>query len=246
VVYDAATNRILFATGNGDFDGHLGGKDWGDSVLAIAADGTGVNGGPLDSYTPVNFQSLDQTDTDLGSAAPALLPALASSRYPRLGVQAGKDGDLRLLDLDNLSQQGGPGHVGGELQSLHLPQGGAVLTQPAVWIDSAGRVWLYVVTASGVSGLQVTVDGAGTPSLTPQWLVSQGGFSPIVANGVLYYAHSNRILALDPLTGNVLWSDTNIGGIHWESPVLANGILYITDESGMLTAYSVNGQLPPL
>jgi len=246
VVYDAATNHILFATGNGDFDGHLGGKDWGDSVLAIAPDGTGVSGGPLDSYTPVNFQSLDQTDTDLGSAAPALLPALASSRYPRLCVQAGKDGDLRLLDLDNLSQQGGPGHVGGELQILHLPQGGAVLTQPAVWIDPAGHVWLFVVTASGVSGVEVSVDSSGTPSLMPQWLVSQGGFSPIVANGVLYYAHSNRILALDPLTGNVLWSDTNIGSIHWESPVMANGILYITDESGMLTAYSVNGQLPPL
>ncbi len=244
VVYDAATNRVFFATGNGDFDGQLGGKDWGDTVLAIAPDGTGTAGGPLDSYTPTNFQTLDDTDADLGSAAPALLPSVAGSRFLHLGVQAGKDANLRLLALDDLSQQGGPGHVAGELQILHVPQGGQVLAQPAVWRDSSSRVWLFVVTASGISGLQVTADGAGTPSLTPQWLVPQGGFSPIVANGVLYYAGNNRILALDPKSGDVLWSDTSIGGIHWESPVVANGILYITDESGMLTAYAIDGHAP--
>jgi outer membrane protein assembly factor BamB len=246
VVYDAASDRIYFATGNGDFDGNLGGKDWGDSVLAIAEDGSGANGEPIDSYTPVNFQALQNSDADLGSAAPAILPAPSASRFRALAVQAGKDANLRLLALDNLSQQGGPGHIGGELQILRVPQGGQVLTQPAVWVNPVDTsIWLFVVTAAGASGLTLTTDSSGIPVLIPQWRFSAGGFSPIIANGVLYYATNNRILALDAATGTLLWSDAQIGRIHWESPVVANGILYITDESGMLTAYSLEGTLPP-
>ena len=58
---------------------------------------------------------------------------------------------------------------------------------------------------------------------------SQGGFSPIVENNVLYYAGTGVIHALDPATGNQLWQDTTIGSIHWDSPVVDNGVLYITD-----------------
>ena len=128
VVYERASNRIFFSTGNGDFDAHLGGHEWGDSVLALSPDGSGVNGGPLDSYTPTNFQSLENGDVDLGSSAPAILAGPPGSRYRALAVQAGKDGLLRLLALDDLSGQGGPGHIAGELQILSVPQGGGVLT----------------------------------------------------------------------------------------------------------------------
>jgi outer membrane protein assembly factor BamB len=55
-----------------------------------------------------------------------------------------------------------------------------------------------------------------------------------------------EIRALNPLTGAQVWSDNQIGGIHWESPIVANGMLYITDESGNLTAYALNGILPPV
>jgi outer membrane protein assembly factor BamB len=245
VVYEASSDRIFMATGNGDFDAHIGGRDWGDTVFALLSDGSGVNGGPVDSYTPTNFQVLDNTDQDLGSSVPAILRGPPGSRFPTLGVQGGKDALLRLLDLDDLSQQGGPGHVAGELQTSAVPQGGGVLTTPAVWTNPTdGKVWLFVVTGSGASGLTLEVDGSGNPSLKPQWLIGRAGFSPIVANGVLYYAGNNQILALDPTTGAILWEDNRIGGIHWESPVLANGILYITDESGRLTAYSPGGQLP--
>jgi hypothetical protein len=53
--YDAATNRVYIATGNGDFNANGAGLDWGDSVLALAPDGSGSGGGmPLDSYTPTD------------------------------------------------------------------------------------------------------------------------------------------------------------------------------------------------
>lgn len=108
VVYDPATDRIYLTTGNGTFDplNH----DWGDSVVALNPDGTpALNGIPLDSYTPTNFQALQNADADLGSTAPAILPTPAGCGVTQLAVQGGKDGTLRLLNLANLSGQGGRG-----------------------------------------------------------------------------------------------------------------------------------------
>lgn len=242
VVYDDRTGRIYAATGNGHFDGN---HDWGDSVFALSPDGRGAAGRPLDSYTPPNFQELQDADADLGSTAPALLPISGASVVRAPAVQSGKDGLLRLLDLSDLSGQGATGHVGGELQILPVPQGGGVLTAPAVWVDPQdSSTWIILTNSSGISGLQVTVDGSGNPALVPRWTSGSGGSSPIVANGVVYYAGSGRIAALDPRTGTVLWSDGGIGSIHWESPILVNGILYISDESGSLTAYALNGVVP--
>jgi hypothetical protein len=238
VVYDGVNDRIFMATGNGDYTGNAGGHEWGDSVFSLDPDGTGSGGKPLDSYTPVNFLNLQNTDEDLGSTAPAILPAPGYSG--RLALQSGKDGKLRLINLANLSGMGGPGHVGGEIQLINVPQGCEVLSALAVWVNPAdSSTWVFVANGCGISGLKLTVT-AGVPSLASQWQTGNGGFSPLIANNVLYYAGSNFIRALDPTNGNQLWIDTvKVGGNHWQSPVVANGVLYITDQSSRLTAYSL-------
>ena len=120
----------IWPRGNGDFTPAQ--FDWGETVFSLHPDGSGAgNGNPLDSYTPTNFLILTNTDADLGSTAPALLPA-AAGKYPHLAVQGGKDALLRLLNLDNLSGQGQAGKTGGEVFSMSLPGGG----HP----DTAGRV----------------------------------------------------------------------------------------------------------
>jgi outer membrane protein assembly factor BamB len=131
VVYDAELGRIFIATGNGVFDANQGGHNWGDSVIALRPDASSDNGAPLDSYTPTDFQSLADNDLDLGSTSPVLLPSPSGGTFPHLALQVGKDGQLRLLNLDNLSSQGGPGHAGGELQE----PGGA----PGGWGASTAR-----------------------------------------------------------------------------------------------------------
>ena len=242
VVYDARTDRIYMATGNGDFA--PASHNWGDTVFALHADGSGSNGDPLDSYTPATFQQLQNVDADLGSTNLALLPP-QSGLFPHLGVQAGKDALLRLINIDNFSGQGSIGHTGGEIGApIAVPQGGQVLTTPAVWSAPNGDTWVFVSNGSGLSGLKLVVNGSGQPSLSLVWKNALGGFSPLVANGVLYYAGSNALRALNPLTGASLWSSNLIGGIHWESPVVANGILYITDESAHLTAFAIDGIIP--
>lgn len=240
VVYDAEDDRIYMSTGNGTFDANTGGHDWGDTVFSLHPDGTGTGGGPLDSYTPTEYQQLQNADADLGSNAPALLPVMPASAHPRMAVQSGKDANLRLLNLADLSGSGAPGHTGGELQKIAVPQGGEVLTHLAVWTEPvSGAVWIFVANGSGISGLTVDVSGLGVPSLTSHWTKPNGGTSPILANGILYYATGGALRALDPLTGTQLWSGA-IGGIHWESPIVVNGRAFVTDESGHLTAFGPN------
>jgi outer membrane protein assembly factor BamB len=238
-VYDASLDRLFMATGNGDYDGNAGGHEWGDSVFAIHPDGTGSGGLPVDAYTPAEFQTLQNADADLGSTAPAILPAPPGSNVAHLGLQSGKDAKLRLLNLANLSGAGGPGHTGGELQKIDVPQGGQVLTAPAVWVDpTTGHTWAFVANGSGIAGLELTVSG-GVPSLISRWSKGPGGSSPVVANGMVFYAGSGAVKALDPKTGTQLWTAA-IGGTHWESPIVAAGRLFVTDESSQLWAFAPN------
>jgi hypothetical protein len=240
VVYDSDNDRILMSTGNGTFAPSS--FAWGDTVFSLNPDGTGVSGKPVDSYTPTNFLALQNTDADLGSTAPAILPPVPTSVPPHLAVQSGKDAKVRLLNRDDLSGQGGPSHTGGELQLMNVPQGGVVLTQPAVWVNPAdGAVWVFIANASGISGLKLSIGPLGAPSLVSQWTNAAGGFSPVLADGILYYAGSNVLHALNPTTGSTLWSDTtNVNGIHWESPIVIQGHVYLTDEASHLIAWVPN------
>lgn len=57
-----------------------------------------------------------------------------------------------MINLANLSGQGGPGHTGGEIDlPISVPQGGEVLTQPAVWRNpKEGSTWVFVANDSGI------------------------------------------------------------------------------------------------
>jgi outer membrane protein assembly factor BamB len=254
----ASTNRVYIATGNGNFNASSGGMNWGDSVLALAPDGSGSGQGlPLDSYTPANYQALDDTDTDLGSTSPAVLPAPPGSTVRNLGLQVGKDAQLRLLDLADLGAtgvvfangfEGGRRavHTGGELQLLAVPQGGSGMReQPAVWSNPAdGTAWVFVGNARGLSGLQLGLDANHKPMLTARWTQSAATTSPVVANGVLYSAGTcaagTCVIARNPLSGAVLWTSPAIGGVHWQSPIVVDGALYITDQNAKLWKFALN------
>ena len=243
--YDAATNRVYIATGNGHYQVDATHFNWGDSTLALAPDGTGAGGGmPRDSYTPTNFQQLDNQDIDLGSISLVIMQPPAGSTVAHLGMQTGKDAKLRLIDLDDMSGQGGPAHVGGEIQLIDVPQGGGGMReQPATWVDAQGTAWLFVANSSGLSGLTLGLDGSNRPALSPVWQKPSSTTSPIVANGVLYSISScsggTCIVARDPATGNALWTSEHISSPHWQSPILVDGVIYVMDGGGMLWAFGL-------
>jgi hypothetical protein len=240
-VVDPETGNIFVTTGNGPYDANRGGHNYGDSVIELSGDGTRV----LDTYTPTNYQQLTDTDADLGSTEPALLPRIANSKTPLLALQGGKDAKLRLLNRANLSGQGGPGHIGGELQLLSSP-GCGVFDQPVVWTDpSTKMVWVFVGGLCGLGAYQAVTDGNGVTRLQQVWKNGDAGTTPVLAGGVLFQQRSGEVRALDPHTGKTLWTSKqasaggSTGNIHWQSVIVVNGRVYAADENAVLTAYGL-------
>jgi hypothetical protein len=238
IVYDPDNDRIYFSIGNGNFTLPQGGHSWGDSIIALNPNGaTDANGMPLDSYTAPNYQYMADNDKDMGSNSPVLLPAIPGSKYPHLAAQAGKDSIIRLINLDDMSGQGGPGNLGGEVVTATVDLGGAIIQAPTTWVNPAdGSVWLFIVNYGTASGWQISTS-AGIPTLTMRWEIGPGGTSAVVNNNVLFYASAHNLFALDPTTGHELWADNHIGSIHWEIPLIVGNTLYLSDEDAHLTAY---------
>ena len=258
-IYDAGTQRVFIATGNGPYA--PASHNWGDSVLALNVDGNGASGNPVDSYTPSTFQNLENTDADLGSNSLAIVPAPAASTLTHLGVIAGKDDCVRLIRLDDMSGSGAPGHTGGSLQSQRLDtnvsatncddtstSGGAdgggsgeIRAQPAVLVNPAdASTWVYISNRGGtLVAYKVTVTG-GLPALTQQWTAA-AGTSPLVANGTVYYFSGSSVFARDAVNGAVIWQSAATGGFHWQSPILVNGRIYVIDNTSQLWTYQLDG-----
>jgi outer membrane protein assembly factor BamB len=225
------SHRLLVATGNGTFDGQ---RYWGDSVLELSPDASKLVG----NWTPADYEHLSASDLDLGSTAPALLRS--GKRW--LGLQGGKDGKLRLLDIGNLNGKGHPCKcTGGELQTLPSP-GGEQFTAPAVWRHD-GATWAFVSNITGQTAGYRLSAGAN-PRLHRRWISDRGGTSPVIAGGLLYvYMHSGDVAVFRPATGKRVGTLGASGG-HWNTPIVADGRIAIPtgdsnahDSSGTVTIY---------
>jgi outer membrane protein assembly factor BamB len=237
---DSSLNgRIYAATGNGDFNANKGGHNYGDSVVSLSEDLSSL----LGSYTPTDYKQLQDGDVDLGSTSPTILPDQASSQTPWMLVQGGKDAVLKLLNRAAL-----PG-VGGELQLIDLPAG--LFSTPAVWSDGSSNAWIFLGFSNVVQAYELQTNGSGMSQLVRIWQASPAstggeGTSPVVANGIVFVAFDDAIVALDAVNGKVLWnsgsdgSSKNIGAVHWQSPIVVNGRIYCSDENGRLTAFSLH------
>ena len=230
--------RVYAATGNGDFNANAGGHNYGDSVLSLSADLSSLVG----SYTPTDYKQLQDGDVDLGSTSPAMLPTQAASQTPWMLVQGGKDAVLKLINRAAM-----PG-VGNELQLIDLPSG--LFSTPAVWTDASNNAWIFMGFSDVAVAYRLQTNSSGVSQLVGIWQNSAGstggeGTSPVVANGIVFVAFDGALVALNAVTGNVLWNSRNygsgksIGPVHWESPIVVNGSVYCSDENGNLTAFTL-------
>jgi len=215
---DPANGTLVVATGNAPFDGKT---DWGDSVLVLSADASRL----LRHWTPSDHEHLNASDLDLGSTSPAFLPG-------GLAVQGGKDGKLRLLDLHRLPAPGQ--RTGGELQTLQVPGGVDMFSEPAVW---KGK-WVFVATAAGTEA--VVLRGG---RLHPVWSNRIDGTSPVVVGNLLYVAGNGSVRVYVPTSGKQV-ATLATGTVHWQSPIVADGRLAVAEgnandhaTSGVLDIY---------
>ena len=97
---DSAGN-VYVAIGNGTFDAYAGGTNYGDSFIKLTLNGSSLS--VTDYFTPFNQQTLSDEDSDLGSSGLVLLPDQAGVN-PHLGISAGKEGKIYLVNRDHLGK----------------------------------------------------------------------------------------------------------------------------------------------
>jgi hypothetical protein len=106
---DNASGNIYFIIGNGTFDTSLnasGLPSQGDCGNCFAKISSSAPLSLLDYFTPSNTVTQSNDDLDFGSGGPLLLPDLkdASSTTWHLAVGSGKDGNIYVLNRDNMGK----------------------------------------------------------------------------------------------------------------------------------------------
>jgi hypothetical protein len=224
-VIEPGAGRMLIDTGNGPWNGT---SDFGDSAIELTFPGLRLR----QSYTPVNQRELSETDTDLGSSAPALLG------HNRI-VLAGKDGIMRVLALsrmDGRTPSARHTKLGGEVQQLQVPGGGQLFTAPAVW-QRRGQTTMFVADGGG-TGAYVLRRGR----LQTLWVNGNPGTSPVLAGGLLYVydPQPGGIDVYDPRSSSPIAKLPGAPG-HWNSPIVVDG--HVVEPEGDANDHRTSGTL---
>jgi outer membrane protein assembly factor BamB len=216
--------RLLIDTGNAPWNGST---DFGDSVLELTIPALDLR----QAFTPTNQSQLNDSDTDLGSSAPALLG------HGRV-VLAGKDGLMRVLRLSRLNgrKRSSTKLLGGEVQRLPLPGGGMLFTAPAVWRHGAHTTMF--VADEHATAAYVLKRG----KLYRGWIANTPGTSPVMVGGLLY--------VYDPVAGGIEvyrpGSPRPVAKLpgssgHWNSPIVVDG--HVVEPEGDANDHEQSGSL---
>ena len=258
----ADTDNIYFMTGNGSFDANTGGTDYGDTVLKLSTS-TGLS--VSDYFTPDNQSSLNQTDADLGSGGPILLPGTTSI------VGGGKDGILRLVNTASM----GEFNLGlnADLQEFQATSG-IIMIGPVYW-DSPNNGPVVYLWGPGdhLKAFQFTNGSFQTTAISQSTMTSPAGNSnaaplSVSANGstsgtgILWAALSFSGDSNQQTVSGILraFDASNLSTELWDSkqnaardnvgnyakfapPTIANGKVYLATFSNQLLVY---GLLPPV
>lgn len=245
--------NIFFMTGNGTFDANTGGSDYGMSYMKLSST-SGLE--VADYFTPYNAVQLSNDDQDLGSGGALLLPYQNGVTFPHLGLGAGKNGVIYLLNRDGMGHFGQKNNSQIVQQIVNAFNTHALYSTPAYWQENlyfwAANDYLRIFKMSG--GLIVT-----TPVATSSFILSSPGATPVVSannttNGILWALDTSGSLlapavlhALDPQTATELYNSSQAGNrdtagnaVKFTVPTVANGKVYVGTE----TELNVYGLLP--
>ena len=228
---------IFPVTGNGD-----GGNTWqgSEAVIRLAA-GPTFSGNTTDYYAPSNWAALDGSDTDLGGASEVLVD-MPGAKYPHLVAAGGKDGNLYILNRDNL------GGVGGELLKTSVSNN-QVKGAPAAYTTAMGTyVALHIENGTGKNCpantggnlvvVKITQSASGVAATTAWCSKSAEGnlASPMVtttdgtSNAIVWNA-SNALYGWNGDTGAVIVDGTKTamttGVTKWNTPINAKGRIVV-------------------
>jgi outer membrane protein assembly factor BamB len=206
IVHDPDTGNLLFATGNGPYNGKTA---WGDSLIMLDPLATKM----LGNWTTTNNEELNKRDLDMGSTTPALL----GDGYM---AQGGKDATIRVINMDII--KGTEPNQGNEVQILEVPGKTQMLTAPATAkID--GKTWMFV-SQGGRGGGGTAAWTFENHKLNEAWKSSIAGNTPFYANGMLFFfspGNPAKVNVLNATTGEAIAS-FDCGTGHWNSLIVVD------------------------
>jgi hypothetical protein len=260
-----STGNLFFITGNGTFDANTGGSNYGDSVVRLSTTG-GLS--VADYFTPLDQASLDANDTDFGSGAATILVDQPAAPVPHLLIGGGKQGNLFLLNRDNLGKFNSSAN--NVVETVNL--GNSIFATPAFWqnnlyVAGIGPLKQFVFNSStgkfnGAPFSQSTTS-YGFPGATPS--ISSNG----ATNGIIWTLENSLYCTpQSPGCGATVlhaYDATNLTTELWNSsqaalnrdlaghavkftvPTVANGRVYVGtrgNDSSVLGELEVYGLFP--
>jgi hypothetical protein len=236
--------NIYVTTGNSMNGGFASPPSWvgGDAVFKIAP-GPTFSLQPSNYYYPSNWETMDNSDTDLGGAN-AVLFDMPSAPVPHLVVALGKDGNLYLLNRDNL------GGMGGELSITQVADD-EINSGAAVYTTSKGT-YVAFRTFGSVHGCAKSgnlgvakIQPGNPPTASVVWCSSATGLgSPIVtttdgSSTFIVWDANNRLYGYDGDTGTLVFdgskssADTMTDKMHYfNAPIDAKGRIVVATCGG--------------
>ena len=247
-----ANPRMFVATGNGTYDASTpygtNNMDYGDDILQLNLNGGGIQ--VADAFTPFNQAALSAVDGDVGSGGVLILPD-QNGPYSHLAVQAGKSGDIYLVNRENL---GGYNTSTNKIVQEVDHQLSGLWGLPAYWNGnlfiwaSGGFLKQFTLTNGVLSSAAVTQGTEYSSSLgnTPS-VSSNGNTNAIVwaidpsANPAVLTAHSAQNVATTLYSSASNPARDNAGApTRFQVPTIANGKVYVAGNG----AVSVFGLIP--
>ena len=240
--------NIFVMLGNGTTDINTGGVDYSEALVNFNFTGSALN--ISDYFLPSNFQSLNNSDLDLGSGAPMLIPTQPTAPTD-LVVAAGKQGVVYLADRTNLGKFSALGNQ--VLQTLPAGTVPTAHSMPAYWQNN-----IYFCGVSDFLKSYLLSNGllsTAPTSQSPALFGYPGATPAISANG----AKNGIVWAISTARGSIAWlhgyDAVNVGrelyntgqnatrdqgglAVKFTVPTVANGKVYVPTQ-GQLDVYGL-------
>jgi chitodextrinase len=252
--------NLYFLTGNGTFDADSGGLDYGDSTVKLStAGGLSVSSW----FTPADQSNLAGGDQDHGAGGAAILVDQPGAPHPRLVIGGGKEGNLFLLDRDNLGGYGANFNPvdSNAVQTLAFNNGifaTAAFWNNALYLAGAGghlKTFSFNITTGKFNAAPTSQSSGsfGFPGSTPSvsalgttngivWALDNGQYCTQQATAcgpAVLHAYDATNLATELWNSSQSSADSAGHAVKFTVPTVANGKVYVGTRGSDSTAGGV-------
>jgi len=226
---------LYVATSNSDPDA----TEWtGSETVFRLPPGLNFSGSSADYYTPLDWQTMDKEDLDLGSSGVTLFDLPGPSPMPMLAA-LGKDGRIHLVNRANLGGFNGAMVV--ERVSLN-----ALINAPSVHTNARGTHLIYTgfqdvydCADPHANVASIQINATPGPSISRGWCANVGrkASSTIVTTTdgtsepivwVVGQKPQTKLFGYDGDTGALIASADGAAEVmHYTAPIAAKGKIYV-------------------